>query len=142
MTWDLRDDAPPAFVHSFEINANPGLTPASPEGALVAPGVYLLTLRVDGHAYTQRVTVRNDPRSPASTAALQAQRTLQTHITRALRETWDAGQQALALRTRVATTTGEQSAATRAALTASLDTLIGASGAGANFKGVNGAFVS
>src|SRR5439155_3313010 len=26
-SWDLRYDAPPAFVHTFEINANPGLTP-------------------------------------------------------------------------------------------------------------------
>jgi len=30
--WDLRYDAPPAFVHTFEINANPGRTPTSPEG--------------------------------------------------------------------------------------------------------------
>src|ERR1043166_4715431 len=36
--WDLRTDAPPAFTHTFEINANPGLTPAAPLGALVPPG--------------------------------------------------------------------------------------------------------
>ena len=40
VNWDLRYDAPPAFTHSFEINANPGLTPASPEGGLAAPGTY------------------------------------------------------------------------------------------------------
>ena len=144
MTWDLREDAPPAFVHSFEINANPGLTPASPEGALVSPGVYMLTLRVDGHAYVQHVTVRNDPRSPASAVALQAQRALQTQITRGIRATWDAGQQAMALRASIAKTTGEPSAAARAALTATLDSVVGGpgSGASANFKGVNGAFVS
>jgi photosystem II stability/assembly factor-like uncharacterized protein len=142
MTWDLRDDAPPAFVHSFEINANPGLTPASPEGALVAPGVYTLTLRVDGHTYVQHVTVKNDPRSPAGTVALQAQRTLQTQLTRGIRATWDAGQQALALRSSIAKTTGATSAVARAALTATLDSVIGASGASANFKGLNGAFVS
>src|SRR5207344_2892327 len=38
VNWDLRHDAPPAFRHSYEINANPGGTPASPEGPLVAPG--------------------------------------------------------------------------------------------------------
>ncbi|MEA3246253.1 MAG: hypothetical protein U9Q74_08875 [Gemmatimonadota bacterium] len=34
VNWDLRYDAPPAFAHSYEINANPGLTPASPQGPL------------------------------------------------------------------------------------------------------------
>jgi len=28
VNWDLRADDPPAFSHSYEINANPGLTPA------------------------------------------------------------------------------------------------------------------
>src|SRR5207244_4788037 len=28
VNWDLRYDAPPAFTHSFAINANPGQTPA------------------------------------------------------------------------------------------------------------------
>ena len=51
--WDLRYDAPPAFAHTFEINANPGLTPPSPEGPLALPGVYTLTVNVDGHAYSR-----------------------------------------------------------------------------------------
>jgi hypothetical protein len=75
--WDLRYDPPPAFTHSFEINANPGLTPPSPEGPLAVPGVYTLKLTVDGKSYTQRVTVRNDPRSPAKTSDLLAQLDLQ-----------------------------------------------------------------
>ena len=48
--WDLRYDAPRSFTHSFEINANPGLTPASPEGPLAIPGTYTLKLTVDGKA--------------------------------------------------------------------------------------------
>src|SRR5260370_8749668 len=71
--WDLRADAPPAFTHIFEINANPGLTPPSPQGPLVPPGVYTLRLTVDGKSYTQRAPVGNDPRSPARTAEVAPQ---------------------------------------------------------------------
>jgi photosystem II stability/assembly factor-like uncharacterized protein len=72
VNWDLRYDAPPAFNHSYEINANPGLTPPWPEGPLVAPGVFTLTLTVDGKKYTQKVTVTNDPRSPGSARDVEA----------------------------------------------------------------------
>ena len=44
VTWDIRYDAPPAFSHSYEINANPGLTPPSPEGPLAPPGVYTVSV--------------------------------------------------------------------------------------------------
>lgn len=64
--WNLRMDSPPAFSHSYEINATPGLTPASPEGPLVTPGTYKVVLKVDGKSYEQSLTVKNDPRSPAS----------------------------------------------------------------------------
>ncbi len=86
--WDLRRDSPPAFRHSFEINANPGLTPASPVGALVLPGRYTLKLTVDRHSSTQTVTVRNDPRSPATMAALRAQDSLLVRLSDGMRITW------------------------------------------------------
>ncbi len=73
VNWDLRYDAPPAFTHSFEINANPGLTPASPLGPLAPPGTYTIRLTADGKKYSQTVAVRNDPRSPATPAAVAAQ---------------------------------------------------------------------
>ncbi|MEA3244901.1 MAG: hypothetical protein U9Q74_01965, partial [Gemmatimonadota bacterium] len=38
MAWDFRYDSPPAFTHSFEINANPGETPAAPQGAFAGAG--------------------------------------------------------------------------------------------------------
>ena len=71
--WDLRLDAPPALNHSFEINANPGLTPTSPEGVLAPPGSYTIKLTVDGKSQSQSVTITNDPRSPATLAAVRAQ---------------------------------------------------------------------
>ena len=71
--WDLRMDPPFAFSHSYEINATPGLTPASPEGPLVMPGTYTVTLTVDGRSSKQTMTVKNDPRSPASDRDLKKQ---------------------------------------------------------------------
>ena len=71
--WDLRLDAPPALLHSFEINANPRRTPPMPEAPLAAPGTYTLKLTVDGKAYASTVVVVNDPRSRASAKDVAAQ---------------------------------------------------------------------
>jgi photosystem II stability/assembly factor-like uncharacterized protein len=75
-TWDFRHDPPAVNSHSFEIAANPGETPASPEGIFAPPGTYTVTLTVDGKRYAQKVVVRNDPRSPATPSALRAQHAL------------------------------------------------------------------
>jgi hypothetical protein len=96
--WDLRTDAPDAFTHSFDINANPGLTPASPLGTLVPPGTYTIKLVVGGSAYTQTVSVVNDPRSPATTAGVRAQYALVMQTLGAMRASWGGYQQAAAMR--------------------------------------------
>src|SRR6266513_3963110 len=105
VTWDLRAEAPPAFTHTFEINANPGLTPPSPEGPLVPPGVYTLKLSVGDKAYTQALTVVNDPRSPARGPDLRAQYDLQTKLIAGMRAAWDGYHQVAALRAAVAADT-------------------------------------
>ena len=138
VNWDLRYDSPPAFSHSFEINANPGLTPPSPEGALALPGVYTVRLTVDGKAYTQTVTVRNDPRSPATPAALAAEHALQVKIQAGMAETWDAHRLAAALRdtlaARIAANPPAEVLSTLKDLDAKLDTLAG-NPAGGRFRG-------
>lgn len=87
-SWDLRCDSPPAFNHSYQINANPGETPASPEGPLVPPGKYEVTLSVDGKSYREPLIVRNDPRSPATTADLRKQFALQMKLYDCSRKAW------------------------------------------------------
>ncbi|HEX7020198.1 MAG TPA: hypothetical protein VF159_09325, partial [Gemmatimonadaceae bacterium] len=141
--WDLRYDAPPAFSHSFEINANPGLTPASPEGPLAAPGRYTITLTVDGRRYTQTLTVRNDPRSPATPTAVAAQSALLLKIYGGIGASWQAYQAADALRKAVQSAAGANPptdiAAAVAALGATLDSVAGSSAGGRGPRGRRGA---
>jgi hypothetical protein len=86
--WDLRFDNPSVFSRSYEINANPGQTPASPEGPLALPGNYTVVLTVDGKTYQQPLTVKNDPRSPASAADLREQYALQMSLYHCTQEAW------------------------------------------------------
>jgi hypothetical protein len=95
--WDLRYDPPPVFAHSYAINANPGLTPASPVGALAPPGRYTITLTVDGRRYEQPATIISDPRSPVNTAAILAQVALLGRIQSAMRVAWNGYEQATAV---------------------------------------------
>ena len=91
--WDVRYDAPPSFTHSYEINANPGLTPPSPEGALAAPGLYTFKLTVDGKSYIQTARVTNDPRSSASIADVNAQAQLLKKIQNDIRTAYEGAAQ-------------------------------------------------
>ncbi|MGH7635943.1 MAG: hypothetical protein ACRENC_19625, partial [Gemmatimonadaceae bacterium] len=125
--WDLRYDAPPAFRYTFEINANPDQTPPSPEGPLASPGVYTLVLTVNGVHYRQTVTVRNDPRSPATASALAAQHALLMKLDAGVRSAWDDYQRVAALRTAVkrAASTGSAVTAAADAFVAKLDSVAG-----------------
>ena len=122
VNWDLRYDSPPAFAHTFEINANPGLTPPSPEGPVALPGVYTLTLNVDGRSYRRTVTVHPDPRSPATAAGLRAQHALQMNLTEGLRSAWQGYEQVTAVRSSI----GDLSRPGTAAELANAGTLFGA----------------
>ena len=109
MHWDLRYDDPPAFSHSldpyFTLNAVPGETVYHQEGPLALPGVYTVKLTVSGKSYTQTVTVRNDPRSPATLADLQAQHDLQMKLYNGTKQAWDGWLQVAAMRKAVADVT-------------------------------------
>jgi photosystem II stability/assembly factor-like uncharacterized protein len=138
--WDLRYDSPPAFTHTFEINANPGLTPASPEGPLAPPGVYTITLTVGGKRYTQPLTVRNDPRSPASAAAVTAQHELEMKIYGGIRSAWDGYHQVAAMRAAVAADTGASAPAEVVAAAKVLDSTLAAVGGNPDARGGFGGF--
>ena len=150
--WDLRYDAPPALTHSYEINANPGLTPPSPEGVLAPPGVYSFRLTVNGQTYSTRASVVHDPSSPATSADIAAQHALLLKIDEGMRTTWDGNQRATALRAVVLKAAGPAApadvASAATAVNAELDILAGAVRGGPrgdatappSFVGLNNAF--
>lgn len=78
--WDLRYANPPATSYSYDISANPYLTPLSPQGPLVLPGIYTVTMKVDGQSFSQKLMVKNDPRSPARGRDLQQQHLVQMKL--------------------------------------------------------------
>jgi photosystem II stability/assembly factor-like uncharacterized protein len=133
-SWDLRLDAPPAFAHSFEINANPGLTPTTPEGIIAPPGTYTLKLNVEGRSFTQKVTLTNDPRSPATGADIRAQYALLRKINDGVKTAWDGYQQVEAMRatvrTRVPADSTSDAAKALKAFRTKLDTVGGNAGGG------------
>src|SRR2546423_10496 len=140
VNWDLRYDAPPAFAHSFEINANPGETPASPQGAVVPPGTYTVRLTANGKSRSEKVSVTNDPRSPANLAALKAQDALIRKLNVLERLAWGAFQQTgttrVQLRAMTASDSTSNAAKTIREYIAKLDTLGGvAGGSGFSFGG-------
>ncbi|HZH39486.1 MAG TPA: hypothetical protein VFD85_00660 [Gemmatimonadales bacterium] len=100
INWDIRYDNPPAFNHNYAqvMSAIPHETPYTPEGPLALPGVYTVRLTVNGRSYSQTLTVRNDPRSPASAADLQAQHALQMNLYAGARASWDGWHQIAAVR--------------------------------------------
>jgi photosystem II stability/assembly factor-like uncharacterized protein len=104
INWDIRYDDPPVFVHymAHVTGAYPGDTHWGPEGPLAPPGVYTLKLTVDAKPYTQTVTVKNDPNSPASAAELRAQHDLQMKLYDGAKVSMDAYEQVTAMRAAVA----------------------------------------
>jgi hypothetical protein len=73
IVWDLRLAAPRAFDPSPTIAAVPHSTPLEPEGALVPPGAYSVTLEADGVKSAATLVVQRDPRVAVDPGALQAQ---------------------------------------------------------------------
>ncbi len=72
--WDLRYPRPKALHYGYSIAAVwDDDTPINPEGPLVLPGKYKVTLTVNGKKYTQPLIVKEDPRVHISNEALKEQ---------------------------------------------------------------------
>jgi hypothetical protein len=69
----------------YPIAAIAGDTPREPRGPWALAGVYTVRLTAAGHAMTQPLTVRMDPRVSATAAELRAQFALSTRLVEALR---------------------------------------------------------
>jgi len=84
--WNLRYPAPPTDEPNYSIAAIAGHgTVTEPQGPLVLPGTYRVTLRAAGASASALLAVRGDPREHVSTEALSAQLRLALEIGGALR---------------------------------------------------------
>jgi len=113
INWDLQYDDPPAINHDLEnqMNMVEAVTTPGPHGPQVPPGVYTLKLTVEGKAYTQTVTVRNDPRVGESAAvlnALKAQHTLTMKAYQGMKDAYAANEEVSAARARLASSASAQ----------------------------------
>ena len=98
--WNLRYPRPSAFSYSYSISAvwdDDGGTPLDPEGPLVLPGKYTVTLTVDGKSYTEPFLVKMDPRVSVTMKDLGIQLKLERSIDAALNETVSTHKAALDL---------------------------------------------
>jgi photosystem II stability/assembly factor-like uncharacterized protein len=87
LVWDLRYPPPPTERHSYSIAAIAGQgTVAEPEGPLVLPGSYRITLTVREQSSVQPLRVELDPRVRVTRDALASQLRLALEVWNALAE--------------------------------------------------------
>jgi photosystem II stability/assembly factor-like uncharacterized protein len=82
--WDLHYPPPAALRFGYPISAVNHNTPREPRGRWVVPGTYLVRLTANGRTALQPLTVRMDPRVPATPLALQQQFALAQRMMTAL----------------------------------------------------------
>ncbi|MDE3137362.1 MAG: hypothetical protein KGL59_12360, partial [Acidobacteriota bacterium] len=92
VNWNLRYPVPP------DIHGGSAYDERSPRGIMALPGKYTVKLTVDGKAYTQALTVVNDPRSKVSQADLVAEYKLATTLMNAVARDHQTADQILQLR--------------------------------------------
>ncbi len=92
--WDLREAAPQSVMADLPISAVVHDTPRVPQGALLVPGRYSVTLTVDGRSQTRPLQLAMDPRVTVSRAALQQQYRMAHSTASLLDRTYNALQQA------------------------------------------------
>ncbi|MDP9023915.1 MAG: hypothetical protein M3N13_00885, partial [Candidatus Eremiobacteraeota bacterium] len=71
--WDLHEGPPHSVTPDLPISAVEHDTPRIPQGALVVPGTYTVTLQADGISQTRPLKVALDPRITMSAQALAQQ---------------------------------------------------------------------
>ena len=104
VVWNLRWTRPRAIAYDYSIAAIAGQdTPLAPGGAWALPGVYTVSLIIDGGTVSsQALTVARDPRTTPDQAAMEASLTLSKAINIALGEARDTLAQAQAVKAELA----------------------------------------
>jgi photosystem II stability/assembly factor-like uncharacterized protein len=121
--WDLREAPPHSVMPDLPISANPHDTPRIPQGALVVPGKYVVTLDVDGVRSSRPLTIVMDPRVSISQRDLERQHAMAHETAMLLDRSYDALQQA---KSRNNATAAQMLGRLNAQLTALIDLVDGA----------------
>jgi hypothetical protein len=91
--WDLHYPPPATLKKEYPISAIPRDTPLSPRGPRSLPGQYTVKLTIGGQTYSQPLTVKMDPRVTTPADGLRQQFEMETKISSALGQDFDALQQ-------------------------------------------------
>jgi hypothetical protein len=92
--WDIREAMPNSVTPDLPISAVDDDTPRVPQGALVVPGIYTVTLTVDGKSQSHPIRITMDPRVTISQSALEEQYRMAHDVAMLLDRTYTANQQA------------------------------------------------
>ena len=84
--WDLREPPPAVPEHQYPISAIPHDTPREPRGPWVVPGTYTARFTAGDIVETRTFTVKMDPRSRVTKAALVQQHALARRVVAAVRQ--------------------------------------------------------
>jgi photosystem II stability/assembly factor-like uncharacterized protein len=95
--WDLRYETPVAGRYDYPISAVPHRTPRTPQGPLALPGTYKVRLTVEGKSFTASLSVKADPRVPATKADLAGLFEAETKLAAALSKSSQASLEAHSL---------------------------------------------
>jgi hypothetical protein len=88
--WDLHHPPPPAAKFGYPIAAIYTDTPREPRGPWAVPGTYTVRLTVDGHALTQPLVLKMDPRVKTPPEGLRAQFDRSREVTADMARTLEA----------------------------------------------------
>jgi photosystem II stability/assembly factor-like uncharacterized protein len=105
--WDLHYTTPTAAHFEYPISAVPHDTPRVPQGPLALPGSYTVRLTANGKSFTEPLTIRMDPRVPASAADLHDLFNLQSSVASTLTTASEADLQAHSLREQIGKLTAQ-----------------------------------
>ena len=97
--WDLRYPRPRAVAYNYGINASTvNGTMIVPQGPMIAPGEYKVSLMVKDRTYEQPLTVVADPRVVMEESQIQAALQFSRELGAALERIWQAHAQVSVLR--------------------------------------------
>ncbi len=123
--WDIHYTAPFSTRADYPIAAIPHDTPRLPQGPSALPAQYTVRLTVNGHSYTQPLTIKMDPRVKTTRDGLTQLFQLQSRLASLMSESSEGVVQARSGQEQLQELKGQASAPLAEAITA-LDKKIGA----------------